>query len=117
MTDSPTPLSPYDAVMSDAWAESHRPSPLLLPEVMLLKAVLEDAINTALSPNHKACVESRKWIEASDDDLFAFDTICEVLGIQPGSLRKKIMARAEWQVEPKWPKWEARVRIGRPKAA
>jgi len=65
-------------------------------EGRLLLAVLEDAIrcymDNANRTNRRALVQFREvsdWFNARNcHDLFAFETICDFFGIDPGSLRR-----------------------------
>ena len=67
-------------------------------ERRLLFAVLEDAVRTYLT-NMKGCsrerrirfIEVRRWFYSpSDRGLFAFESICELLGITPGIFRRRL---------------------------
>ena len=68
-------------------------------EYLLLWAVLEDAIRTYLAnkdcstlEKRRAFHEVRRWFECRDKhhDLFAFPTICDLLGIEPDSVIRRI---------------------------
>lgn len=71
-------------------------------ERRLLLAVLEDGIRTLLkharAERGHACTLRREavtWIRTdARDDVFAFERICEALGIDAGRLRARILARA-----------------------
>jgi len=70
-------------------------------ERLLMFAVLEDGITSYL--NHararnrrgrEAFAEAQAWVSSTDRRrLFAFETICDVLGIDAGSLRKALDAQ------------------------
>jgi hypothetical protein len=74
------------------------------PERQLLRAVLEDGIQTFLQ-NVKATGrrsfslhlqqrEALAWIVSEErSGVFTFERICEVLGIEAGWLRAKVLAR------------------------
>jgi len=70
-------------------------------ERCLLQAVLEDAIHTYLSHRNARTrlrrlrfLETRQWFEERGDyfarGLFAYETLCEVLGIEPDLLRERL---------------------------
>ena len=74
-----------------------RPSTVADGEYRLLWSVLEDAIRSYLA--NRACSnptqrknfeEVRSWFEAADErrSLFAFQTLCDLLGIDPDRLLK-----------------------------
>jgi hypothetical protein len=66
------------------------------PEMRLIAAVLEDAINCYLKyyssrtrRGKRICNEAAQWIFSRDDDwLFGFDNICEMLKIDPDYIRR-----------------------------
>jgi hypothetical protein len=70
------------------------------PEGRLMLAVLEDAVNCYLQnmnrSDHEALLELREvnnWFNARNSrDLFAFETICDVLGINPVWMRRCLQA-------------------------
>src|SRR5215469_10752752 len=88
-----TPAQYYDGRRSDG---------AMLPIKQLMRAVLEDALRcwelcaTARSVQRRIrFTEAEEWIfERSPDGPFAFTTVCETLGIEPGPLRK---ALCEWR--------------------
>jgi hypothetical protein len=70
-------------------------------ERSLLQAVLEDAIRSYLSHRNASTrlrrlrfLEARGWFEERADcgarGLFAYETLCEVLGIDPDLLRERL---------------------------
>jgi hypothetical protein len=67
-------------------------------ERRLMLAVLEDAIRTLLLARRAAVPRKRllrdlAWLEStSRADPFAFESICDVLGIDPGWLRGRLVA-------------------------
>jgi hypothetical protein len=83
------------------------------PEKKLMLAVLEDALfcfqNGLLSKDNKKkrglSHDAEEWImEDSDDSLFSFNDLCELLGIHPQYLRKRLLqwkraALRGWDVE------------------
>jgi hypothetical protein len=66
-------------------------------ERRLMLAVLEDAIRTLLLAKRTAVSRKRllreiAWFESrSQSEPFAFETICDVLGIDPGYLRGRLV--------------------------
>lgn len=72
-------------------------------ERRLLLAVLEDGVRTLLKYAHAEHGRARTlrreavtWIRTdARDDVFAFERICEALGIDAGRLRARILARAD----------------------
>jgi hypothetical protein len=84
----------------------------LAPEKALLFAVLEDAIHCF---RHYSAArdrlgkhrfrEAESWINRHGRDWgFTFDNVCELLGIEPEYLRRKIFEeeRSEKKAEPQW---------------
>lgn len=71
----------------------------LPPEKALLLAVLEDAIHWFLRcrPSHggvgtQRFREAESWIQRRGYDWpFSFDNVCELLGMEPESLRRKLV--------------------------
>ena len=82
----------------------------LVPEKALLLAVLEDAIHCFrhYSAAHDRVSKQRfreaeTWINRHErDGVFTFDNVCELLGIEPEYLRRKIFEeeRSEKKAEP-----------------
>jgi hypothetical protein len=72
---------------------------LLEPEKRLILAILEDAINsfqnnlTAQSGKGKKLFdEAEEWILEQDGYwLFSFESVCEVLGLNPGYVRQGLL--------------------------
>ena len=70
-------------------------------EYRLLWRVLEDAIRSYLAnrecsnpAQRKSFEEVRSWFEPADEPrcLFAFETVCDLLGVDPGRLLKGLKA-------------------------
>lgn len=59
----------------------------------LMAAVLEDAAWTVVSARSPERVrEEVGWLLSTDrTDLFAFETVCDVLGIDPSYLRRRLL--------------------------
>jgi|SRR5438477_12737875 len=70
-------------------------------ERLLMFAVLEDGITSYLNHAHarnrrgrEAFAEAHAWVSSTEQRrLFAFETICDVLGIDAGSLRRALGER------------------------
>jgi hypothetical protein len=68
------------------------------PEGKLLLAVLDDAVSAYVRTMNQTSrnaaaefLEVTKWFNARNQrDLFAFESICEVLGIDPAALRRRL---------------------------
>ena len=92
-----TPEQYYDGRRSDG---------AMLPIKQLMRAVLEDALRcwelcaTARNGTRRIrFTEIEAWIfEGSSDGPFAFTTICETLGIEPGPLRKALCEQRQQQL-------------------
>ncbi|MCC6765219.1 MAG: hypothetical protein IT293_11210 [Deltaproteobacteria bacterium] len=87
-----------DAVLA---SEFHAPrSGLPEPERALMIAVLEEAsrcfLNYCASSDRKQRAlyeEAHAWFASSEDThLYAYESVCNVLGFEPGSLRRRIFA-------------------------
>ena len=101
MTDSSNAIFEPDVVLS---AELFAPrSGLPAPERALLIAVLEDAGRcifkgcTAADWRARALYkETRDWFASTEQArLFDFETVCNVLGIEPDWLRRRVFAQCE----------------------
>ena len=81
-------------------ADYHR-AEAVQPERRLMRAVLEDGIrtlHTSAQANQlrasKLQREALAWVMSDDrSDVFAFENICEALGIDAGWLRAKVLTR------------------------
>lgn len=70
-------------------------------ERRLLCAVLEDGVLTYLKYAHATDPKARElfreaaeWIDASETDFMAFETICHTVGLEPEYLRRGLRERA-----------------------
>src|SRR5271163_4133083 len=67
-----------------------------VPEMVLVAAVLEDAIRTYLRAGGKrrevVVYETREWIEDESMEPFSFLWSCDVLGLEAGILRTRLAA-------------------------
>jgi len=76
----------------------------LQPEKELMLAVLEDAVaciqkyaKSSDPKERRLFHDTRNWLLTEDDDwLFSFTSVCENLGLNPGSVRRSV-ARMERQ--------------------
>jgi hypothetical protein len=71
--------------------------PDTLAERRLMAAVLEDAVRTVLRPARTATArrvrEELRWFASTDRrNPFAFERVCEALGIDPSYLRRRLVA-------------------------
>jgi hypothetical protein len=71
-------------------------------ERRLLVAVLEDGVLTYLKYAHATDPKARelfeeaaRWIESSETDLMAFETICHTVGLEPEYIRRGLRARTQ----------------------
>ena len=69
-------------------------------ERRLMVAVLEEGVLTylkylhATDPNGRALFkEAAAWIESSDNDLMAFETLCQAVGLEPDYVRRGLRMR------------------------
>lgn len=72
----------------------------------LMLAVLEDGIacfqSCLFQPSHiheKLSEEAERWMNSDDDRVFSFKNICEILGLDPERLRKRLLQWKARQVE------------------
>ncbi len=96
---------PHEALANDIvlpaqyWADGS--DPRTEPEKRLMVAVLEEAVatlvNTSGDPSTAArqlAIEARHWIESDDrSGPFSFGTICDVLALDPSSVRRAVARR------------------------
>jgi len=91
--------SPFDIEMLYEYLQVYRSRPGREPEMLLMLAVLEDAIrcyikyfgvNTRSGRRHFE--ETREWFFSSDDDwLFSFENVCGLFGLDPGYIRRGLL--------------------------
>ena len=97
-----------DAGSQQRYFDTFRRSEHLEPEKTLLLAVLEDAIHcyrkyaTARDRAGKECYrEAEEWIMGGGDGwIFAFDNVCEMLGLDPQYVRHGLRVSKVVPVEP-----------------
>lgn len=76
------------------------------PSKKLMLAILEDGLKCFLAnvsarggKNKKLFDEAEKWIMAEgSDDIFSFENVCEVLGLNPEYLRRGLARSREKQL-------------------
>ena len=91
-----------DVLLGDQYLENCRRKIPLEPEKALLLAVLDDGVrcfqDNILSENKKKRMlfeEAAEWLFSDEsNDIFSFVSICAVLGLDPGYLRRGLR---EWE--------------------
>jgi|SRR5919109_4402679 hypothetical protein len=91
--------SPFDIEMLYEYLQVYRSRPGREPEMLLMLAVLEDAIRcyvkylgatTRSGKRHFA--ETREWFFSQDDDwLFSFENVCGLFALDPGYIRRGLL--------------------------
>jgi hypothetical protein len=100
MEERVTSLFQPDTLLPDQYLDTFRRKLHLEPEKKLMLAILEDAIACfqkyvfAHDAKGKALFnEAEEWIEElSGDGVFAFNSVCESLGLNPDYLRRGMAA-------------------------
>ncbi|HMA80107.1 MAG TPA: hypothetical protein VKR81_04430 [Candidatus Binatia bacterium] len=85
-----------DSSLAQQYFDTMRRSEHLEPEKALLIALLEDAIDTYRKfsraqdrEGKEQFREAKEWIMARDDHwIFAFNNVCELLGLNPDYIRR-----------------------------
>jgi hypothetical protein len=93
-----------DILVRPQYLDTFRRSGHLEPEKSLLAAILEDAVqeyrkyNGAHDPKSKSRFnEVEEWFNRKDKEwIFSFDNVCEMLGLDPEYIRRRLL---EAQVE------------------
>jgi|SRR6185295_17315221 len=89
-----------DALLPTEFFATFRPEGGCERERLLLFAVLADAVECYQKYAHdprsrEAFAETEEWLNSEDrSSLFAFETLCDALGIEPGYLRRGLR---EWR--------------------
>jgi hypothetical protein len=91
--------SPYDIEMLYEYLLVYRSKPGREPEIMLMMAVLEDAIRcyvkycTATNRGGKRRFkETKDWFFNTNDDwLFSFENLCGIFALDPGYVRRGLL--------------------------
>jgi hypothetical protein len=94
--DRLSPLFQPDTLMSDEYFANYRRRIPLEPEKTLLLAVLEDGVRTfqdnIFAETGKKRVlldEAREWLFTDGlEHVFSFNSVCSLLGIDPGYIRR-----------------------------
>ena len=92
-----------DTLLPDQYLDTFRRKLQLEPEKKLMLAILEDAIACyqkylfARDSKGKALfVDAAEWVEETGTgSVFAFDSVCETLGLNPDYLRRGLVAWKE----------------------
>lgn len=110
-----------DAVIPEQYFDTFRRSEYLEPEKALLLAILEDAIHcfqkyrTAEDRvGRERFHDAKTWImDGGNDWIFSFDTVCELLRLDPQYVRRGLQGRRAKRAEDEKP----RRRYGSPRHA
>jgi len=102
MEERVTSLFQPDTLLPDQYLDTFRRKLHLEPEKKLMLAILEDAIACyqkylfARDSKGKALFhEAEEWVdEVNGGGVFAFDSVCETLGLHPDYLRRGLI---EWK--------------------
>lgn len=102
MEERVTSLFQPDTLLPEQYLDTFRRKLHLEPEKKLMLAVLEDAVacyqKYLLARDSKGktlFLEAELWVEQkSGDGVFSFDSVCEVLGLDPEYLRRGLR---EWK--------------------
>lgn len=111
-----------DTLAAAQYFENLRSKTHLEPEKRLMLAVLEDAVHcfqdnawAQTGKRKKLFEEAEEWIlEAGDEWVFSFESICEVLGFNPEYVRQGLLRWKEKKL-PKSPNakpWDGRKMVG-----
>jgi hypothetical protein len=88
--------SPSDIEMLYEYLQVYRSRPGREPEMLLMMAVLEDAIRCYVKysgaktrSGKRHFEETRQWFFGPDDDwLFSFENLCGIFSLDPGYIRR-----------------------------
>jgi hypothetical protein len=101
MEERVTSLFQPDTLLPEQYLDTFRRKLHLEPEKKLMLALLEDAIACyqkylfARDSKGKALFEeAEEWVRQPGGSVFAFDSVCELLGLNPDYLRRGM---AEWK--------------------
>jgi hypothetical protein len=92
-----------DVIVIHEYLHVYRSNTAHTPEIRLIAAVLEDAIDCYLKycsaktrRGKRIFTEAAQWIFNQDEDwLFGFDNICEMLKLDPGYIRRVLGQNAQ----------------------
>lgn len=85
-----------DILAPHEYWQVHRPNRFHQPELKLMLAVLEDALNSFFANvqmrgrrEKRIFTETEEWFfNAANEGVFSFENICSLLGIDPGYVRR-----------------------------
>jgi hypothetical protein len=91
--------SPFDIEMLYEYLQVYRSRPGREPEMLLMLAVLEDAIRCYVKyfgattrGGRRRFEETKGWFFSPDDDwLFSFENVCGIFGLDPGYIRRGLL--------------------------
>jgi hypothetical protein len=93
-------LAPYD------FEENCQRKDRYGPEERLLFAILEDAIScyqmyllAQKQPDRLLFKEAEWWIFDNSPEFISFNSICEILRVDPGYLRRGLLGWKEWRLQ------------------
>jgi hypothetical protein len=94
-------VSGIDSTITQEYLSTFRRSEQFEPEFALLRAILEDAVHCYRKyesaqdrAGRERFHEVEAWIMASNSDwIFSFESVCELLGLDPTYVRQKLRAR------------------------
>jgi hypothetical protein len=98
MANNLSQLMREDVAVTEQFFDTMRGSHHLTPERELLIAILEDAIYSYRKyrwardrEGKENFREAEEWImEGSNDWIFSFNSICEILGLDPDYIRRRL---------------------------
>ena len=98
MASNLSQLMREDTTVTEQFFDTMRGNHHLMPERELLIAILEDAIYSYRKyrwardgEGKENFREAEEWImEGSDDWIFSFNSICELLGLDPDYIRRRL---------------------------
>lgn len=96
-------FSQPDVIVIHEYLHVYRSNTAHTPEIRLIAAVLQDAIDCYLKyysaktrRGKRIFTEAAQWIFSQDDDwLFGFDNICEMLKLDPDYIRRVLGQSAQ----------------------
>jgi hypothetical protein len=103
MKESLLPIIGVDASVPQQFFDTFRRSEPLEPEKALVMAILQDAIHNFHKyreardrPGQELYHEAEEWLLGGGDNwIFAFDSVCELLGLDPGYIRRGLLQSKE----------------------
>jgi hypothetical protein len=88
-----------DVLLVSEYLQVYQSSAAHTPEIKLIAAVLEDAIDCYVKNlgaktrrGKRICNEAEEWIFGQSDDwIFSFENICEMLKLEPNYIRRVLV--------------------------